>query len=358
MKHVIFGIHGLNNKVEKDYLAIWWKICLHQALRNAGLTNLPFRFELIYWADLLYPSPLDPGLTNKADSRYLSFPFKYLPPSSIDPKNGTRLRRITRNGIEKITEFIMQSDSIYQNLEDLSDKFIYNHFRDLYVYMNNDKGYKEARSTNVRKAIFDRLYQTLSPFKSEKIMIIAHSMGSIIIYDFLNSHSQDIKIDTLVTVGSPLGQSTVMGRLTGHNPVKKKLQTPENVERWYNLSDIRDMITINYNLQDDFTPNSRNIQPHDFLVNNNYIWEGKANPHSIFGYLQTPQCGHILFDFLVKDLSSWKLALLKYYQSFQDHILQRERNMLKRIPTREETEKEAEKAPSTSEDKVKEQLKS
>ncbi|MDZ7722708.1 MAG: alpha/beta hydrolase [candidate division KSB1 bacterium] len=357
MKNIVIGIHGLKNKVTVESLYAWWDISLHQALRNAGLKNFPFRLELIYWADLLYPFPLDPVITDEKDPRYLSFPFKYLTPPS-EP-SGSTLRRLTRNGIEKLADFLMHSDSIYHNLEDLSEKFIRHHFRDLDVYLNNGTGYHEAQSRNVRQAITERVIETLHRHKSQKIMIIAHSMGSIIIYDVLSSLLQnDIQIDTLVTLGSPLGQSTVMGKLSGQNPVKQKLKTPENIKNWYNLSDIRDIITINYDLEDDFYPNSKNVKPQDYLVNNNYTWEDKTNPHSVFGYLQTPQCGQALFDFLVKDMSSWQLTISSYLQKFREHILKREANLYKSIPIRQEEKIKAGKPALSPEERFKEQLES
>ncbi|GEP07414.1 hypothetical protein [Methylobacterium oxalidis] len=56
---VIIGIHGLANKPPIDEKTRWWKAAIAEGLtRNEGLIAPEFLFELVYWADLRYDTPL------------------------------------------------------------------------------------------------------------------------------------------------------------------------------------------------------------------------------------------------------------------------------------------------------------
>jgi len=78
---------------------------------------------------------------------------------------------------------------------------------------------------------------------------------------------------------------------------KIKLQTPESVQnKWFNFSDIRDNIAVDYKLSDDFEPNRKGVKCIDKLITNTYVMNGVANPHKSYGYLRTPE----FIDALVK----------------------------------------------------------
>ena len=57
MSKVIIAIHGLGNKPPYRLLQQWGKMSIQEGLQDRGLTiELP-KFELVYWADLLYDKP-------------------------------------------------------------------------------------------------------------------------------------------------------------------------------------------------------------------------------------------------------------------------------------------------------------
>jgi hypothetical protein len=77
-----------------------------------------------------------------------------------------------------------------------------------------------------------------------------------------------------------------------------RLQVPENITNcWYNLSDLRDRVAINYNLADDYDPNSAGLSIIDKQVSNTYEYDGVSNPHKSYGYLRTPEMSEIIYDF-------------------------------------------------------------
>ncbi len=71
MSKVIIGIHGLGNKPSAKTLKTWWKKAMHEGLNNAGHKLRMPKFELVYWADLLYKEPLDETLTDENHPLYL-----------------------------------------------------------------------------------------------------------------------------------------------------------------------------------------------------------------------------------------------------------------------------------------------
>jgi hypothetical protein len=133
-------------------------------------------------------------------------------------------------------------------------------------------------------------------------MLIAHSMGAIIAFDVLSFINQKAKINTLVTMGAPLGAPFVISRIAAHSKStygKIRIQTPESVyNNWFNFSDIRDNIAFDYKLGDDFDANSHGVKCIDKLVTNTYVMNGVANPHKSYGYLRTPEFIDVLVKFL------------------------------------------------------------
>ncbi len=116
-------------------------------------------------------------------------------------------------------------------------------------------------------------------------MLIAHSLGSIIAYDVLTLDASNVPIDTFVTIGSPLGLPIIKNRIVAEvkqNPSQKTiLKTPENIRsHWYNLADLRDKISINDTLQDEFKENAIHIGPVDKIVTNDYAFDDQKKPTS------------------------------------------------------------------------------
>ena len=116
--------------------------------------------------------------------------------------------------------------------------------------------------------ICSKLVNVFKKHRKEKIILIAHSLGSIIAYDALTQIAAEGPIETLVTIGAPQGLPIMNGRIIAErrkDPAQKGvLKTPENIRsHWYNLADVRDKTAINCKLQDDFKKNARHFGPVD-----------------------------------------------------------------------------------------------
>ena len=64
-KRIIIGIHGLGNKPPKRVLQAWWKKSIQDGLKRIGDTTTQFKFELVYWANILHTEALDPKIRDE-----------------------------------------------------------------------------------------------------------------------------------------------------------------------------------------------------------------------------------------------------------------------------------------------------
>jgi hypothetical protein len=137
----------------------------------------------------------------------------------------------------------------------------------------------------------------------DEIMLVSHSLGTIISYDNLwkfshheaysSDYGQYKKIDLFVTLGSPLGDENAKGHLWGSQN-RGGLKYPHNIKRWVNLSAEDDYVSHDNNIQNDFhemykegllEEPLRDIYP----LYNLTVQNEKPNPHSAIGYLVTPE---------------------------------------------------------------------
>ena len=301
MKKVIIGIHGLGNKPPKYLLEKWWKASLAEGLESIGINkNLPV-FEMVYWADYLHDKPLNKGEKDKDNPYFLRESYNKAPQNFKIKQHS--LRRKTFNFLSNQLNRIFLNEDNTLNYSFITDMILKNFFKDLEVYYNDDCKDKNDLTCKVRDLVRNRLVQTIKKYKNYDIMIIAHSMGSIIAFDVLNFLIPTMKINTLVTMGSPLGLPIVISKIAAEQKIKANdksiISTPPGLTKmWYNFADIRDRVALNYKLVDDFSENKNGVRPIDFFVYNNYEMNGDNNPHKSFGYLRTPEFSKILSDFI------------------------------------------------------------
>ncbi len=276
----IIGIHGLNNKPTPDVLANWWQRALKEGLEREGLqTKLP-PFTLAYWADFLHAIPVAPG---DDPEPYLAAPGT----GAFPPHTGSLKRKLAALGLEAFGK-LAEGVARLPGMDDLVEHQIEHRVQDLYQYHSD---------AALRAKMQARLAATLQPAlaKGKDVMLIAHSMGSIIAYDVLLGHP-DFRIAHFVTVGSPLGLGEGKAHLATHTG---PLQVPAGVARWSNFADQRDPIAaLDMRLASDFAANEAGVVIRDFKVFNTYVGpRAKANPHKIYGYLRTPEVARAVAGF-------------------------------------------------------------
>ncbi|GAA0941662.1 hypothetical protein GCM10009560_53770 [Nonomuraea longicatena] len=74
-------------------------------------------------------------------------------------------------------------------------------------------------------------------------VVIAHSLGSVVAYETFWSNP-DLKVELLITLGSPLGMRNVIFERLLPTPIDGRGERPAGVGRWVNIADKHDIAAI------------------------------------------------------------------------------------------------------------------
>lgn len=301
MKKVIIGIHGLKNKPSKKLLEAWWKQSIIEGLVSIGKNQRLPAFELVYWADAIYDKPLNKDITDVNDPYFLDEP--YIPATTgFQAKSHSFRLKTGRFIVKQLKRVFLNNDLTLKNRA-VAENILQRYFHELDTYYKESYDDENSIQCNARKIMVERVVSVLRKYKNYEICLIGHSMGSILAFDALCFEVPDIKIDTFITFGSPLGLPLVESKIAAKQNItqngKAIIQTPSSIEKcWYNFSDIEDVTALNYQLSNEFCPNDKGIKPIDVLVKNNYIVNGKKNPHNAFGYLRAKALSEVMSSFI------------------------------------------------------------
>jgi len=175
--------------------------------------------------------------------------------------------------------------------------------KDVDEYWSKKSDYAVVVRSRLREVICEALD------RDDRILLVSHGSGSIVTYDVLwqLSHLEeyaekysDKKIDTWVTLGSPLGDSMVGRKLLGAKE-KGREKYPCNIVAWQNVSAEDDPNCHDNTLADDYKPmlKQRLVSSiRDYKIYNMSVRYGKSNPHSSMGYYIHPRVSQIIVEWL------------------------------------------------------------
>ncbi len=274
MSKLLIGIHGLSNKPEADVLENWWKMSIIEGLKkNTGFENPKINYESVYWADVMYDEPdPEPDAYREAKEGDL----KTYEESWIDS---------IRKGVFDWGGDILDAAKKHMGVGKIADEVLERKLKDLSRY------YKEPETRNTLR---ERLKSKIVENQEKRLMILSHSMGTIIAYDVLRDLGRDyprLMIDHFVTLGSPLGLPHVKHKITMESGY---VRTPSIVKKWSNFADKRDPVSLDINLAGDYAPNADGVQVEDDLIAND--WGGIH--HKSYGYLRTPEVSKTIQSFI------------------------------------------------------------
>lgn len=298
---IIISIHGLDNKPPKKLLKKWWQKAIIEGLSLHANEINQFEFEMVYWADVLYEEPLDPTITDIKHPLFLDEP--YVPIVTTKKARRKSIAKQLFDKFESVVDGLFLSKNHFINYEYIFNAIIKRSFKDLSTYYSDKQSeYEEIDEPHERIRIRNRLRAVLRQHKDKKIMLIAHSMGSIIAYDVMHQMQNELNIDTFITIGSPLGLPMIMKKIfdeqqQAFNPLSK-LPTPENIDHWYNHADEHDRVAMNHDLAVEFNPNTKGVKPIDSVIENDFKHWETGNAHKSYGYLRTPEIAKIICSFL------------------------------------------------------------
>lgn len=296
MPHVTF-IHGLANKPAAEALYQIWLRALAKGKNGLALGPLGVSSTMVYWADVLYPEP-DP---NEADYESASESA----PHEVDAGGDARIPVGTS---EKEKRFIQRmraqdtrmTDEEIKNAGDhgstdekatklerillpwfIKEKIMAAKLRDAYLYLFNKDFSPRPGATykvqdHIRKLFIDALKKAPN---SRPHVVVSHSMGTIIAYDCLKRVPGCPPIDSLVTMGSPLGIDEVQDCLEPEWSRSNGYPTQQIRSQWVNIFDRLDVVCgADPKIANDFCERD-NEQIQDIEVVNDGVWR-----HSIVKY--------------------------------------------------------------------------
>ena len=283
-------IHGLAAKPKRDVLAQRYRKYLGESI---GQAIAPERAHLAYWADLMGYELLTPQEDEYSDNG------QHFRPYSLWEQFTGGARGVARGAVVELVESRFSEtladpaqhrrglDSLVAGLPGLladnPARRLYERFLpDLHRYFFSGQ----------REPVRERLREQLNAAPGDApVCLIAHSMGSIIALDVIIAGSR--RIETLITIGSPLGLEVVKEQIGVNEAVKQGLSS--KIDHWFNLYDRLDVVALDSDLADDFVP----MPVHDVRVRNEFVnKEDERNYHKSYGYLRSPEMGEIVRELI------------------------------------------------------------
>lgn len=121
---------------------------------------------------------------------------------------------------------------------------------DVFAYL--DKRGSVEKPGEILQDVLTQLRAAQKARKSgdDKLIVIGHSLGGVIMYDVLTYFAPDVKVDTFITVGSQVAlfEEMALYRASNQNipidPKTFRLERPSSATRWLNVYDTNDVFSF------------------------------------------------------------------------------------------------------------------
>jgi hypothetical protein len=246
----------------------------------------PGAFLLIPWNPLYYQcyKPLDEDLP------WIDALLKQDGPTRQDVREALTWRR------RFAWLMVAAADLFHFLIPLLPDPAVRNTIRETQRYFGDDGGIGEQ----VRELLKAPLRRMLAD--GDRILVIAHSMGSVIAYDALweltHIEKNPGQVDLFLTLGSPLGMRFTQKRLRGARE-RGTLRYPHDLRHWINLAAQGDLTALDPTLRDDYQAMLelgliQSITDMNGGIFNYFRNEQGLNVHRSYGYLVNPRVGEVI----------------------------------------------------------------
>jgi hypothetical protein len=290
MKRIVF-LHGRAQEGhDPNQLQQTWEVALARGLKKAGKPPLPddVKIEFPYYGNRLKAlvdqvnSPLISGILLRGDDQVQAgheelrvamlaemATGKKLPDSSIQKNfDGQVLERGVQNWkwVQAILRTLDGTPAGARLLDLVT--------RDVSVYLT----YRGLRS-QINRLVSDQIPPGASVF-------VLHSLGTVVGYNVLRERT-DLQAPLLVTVGSPLGMTSVQTHLD------PPLVRPGKPEAWLNARDPEDVVAL-------FPLDGTRFHVNPEVENKSDVDNTTDNQHGIDGYLDDSVVAARIFDAVMK----------------------------------------------------------
>lgn len=304
-KQIIF-VPGKNPKpLPESHRELLWKT-LKEGVRRVDesvATQLDFsRFHLIGWNHLFYKEYRDAGI----DLPWIE--------ALIAQSGPTRLEiREAHSWKKRINRLALSFGDGFPPLVHLLPEEISRTAHELDRYFNNT----DHIADQIRFMLKERLRPLLQA--NDDVLLIGHSLGSVIAYDSLWELSQESEaygqVD-LLTLGSPLGMKFIFNRLYGIAESNPKTY-PKNIRYWHNVSAEGDIVALNRRLSKIFHEMLKHecvksIQDHYRGVYNHFRNDTSLNFHRSYGYLINPAVARLVSQW-------WQKPEMRTHRNVEEH---------------------------------------
>jgi hypothetical protein len=311
-RRTILMVHGRGWKPEREVLESLWIDALRAGINRdfegptAGVALDMANIRMVHYGDLSnairaergksYDESLDVAdLTNALET------LKALNSS----KKFRRAGYESLHGRSSLREFLADIGSPILSTLRLTDKAIGRRIPEAAAYWENGNDF----SSQIKGRLKEEIKAAIG--EDSDILVISHCLGTMAAYDAFWELSRgqetesDSKIDTWITMGSPLGDEFVKRRLAGASESGDR-RFPSNIVNWYNIAAEDDFTCHDETVANDF---SQMLDHHlisrirDFRIYNLAVRYGRSNPHNALGYLIHPRVSKLVGEWLLEDLS-------------------------------------------------------
>jgi len=305
-KTIIF-VHGRSFKPNKVALqASWFSAIEHGIERDRKRKLRAFRRarkELIYYGDLSNAFLRSKGQKYNETEDIQSRKQTLADLKGYTASQFTKARYKKLPGKASYKEFLADVGAVTLGPLRLTEGLVSVVAPDMRHYWNFDSEF----GSNVRATMIGPLKRAMN--RGDNIMVVSHSLGTMVAYDTLWKFSRtgeyrpkysNKKIDTWITLGSPLADETVKRNLKGARASGPR-RYPGNIKRWENVSAEDDFISHDSKLANDYKRmyKTRLIDEiNDHKIYNLAVRRGDSNPHHGAGYLIHPKVIKLITDWI------------------------------------------------------------
>ena len=250
------------------------------------IESLPGAFDLVSWTYDFYREHRDIALDAAAIEAVIEQPGA----SKEDVAEAISWKRQFARGVYSL------GDMLPFLIPHVASESTAVHLRDLRRYLSDVNGIA-AHTRRMLKVPLRAATEGRRP-----VHLIGHSMGSVIAYDSLWELSHigrdHVEVDTLLTMGCPLGQRYMQKRIMGADKTGFD-RYPNNIRRWTNLAAVGDLTALDPYLVNDFGEMLElglvgRID--DEMMFTYFRLNGELNVHAEYGYFVNEKTAHTIVE--------------------------------------------------------------
>lgn len=255
--HVTF-IHGIANQPAPDRMLRIWKKTLADGGDGVDLDVLGITSSFIYWADVMYEHNIDEmpdqesmifegvsaNQVPEVDEMYLeaaegterAFIQSFIDTYNLDADPDTPVPDVSDVDVE--IAYRLEAIPLPWALKRPLMRIL---LRDVHHYLfDSEHSPRPDVQYRVQTEIRRRFLEATSQVTSRPHVVIAHSMGTVITYDLLKRVADSSPVDTVITLGSPLGLSEIQDQMKPEYSSRDGYAA--KATHWLNFSDRLDPV--------------------------------------------------------------------------------------------------------------------